>query len=101
MTIINSTVLNNYVNDRDYAPYCGSCDSNTRTKLRDGQFECCDCGWRSDFPNGLLHKVSFGKFYELRSNQGTLIGIATTRKDAVEALVDFDTIDKIIERINN
>ena len=56
-----SIIRHNLLTVPFYVPYCGQpidypC-SMPRTTLKDGQFECMECGWRSAFEPEFIAKV--------------------------------------------
>lgn len=58
----NSTVRNNLMNQKGYAPYCGGgidrCIDMPRSKwdVKLNQFKCPKCGWVSEFPDDFIQR---------------------------------------------
>lgn len=54
-----SLVRENLLTVKGYAPYCGNyrCRGMPRTTLKNGQFQCGSCGWRSQFEPEFIRKV--------------------------------------------
>lgn len=55
-----TTTRDNLMNEKGYSPYCGAAFmrvcSMPRTRYINGQFECPDCGWVSEFPKEFIER---------------------------------------------
>ncbi len=55
-----STIRDNLLKRKYYAPYCGAekCNGSwPRTDFDGKQFKCSSCGWKSNFENEFIEKV--------------------------------------------
>jgi hypothetical protein len=53
-----SIVRKNLMTIQGYTPYCGApgCRTMPRTFFNGSQFECRDCGWKSNFPTDFINE---------------------------------------------
>ena len=49
-----TSVRHKFMNEQDYAPYCGNGSCMGRAPFNGKQFQCVRCNWISQYPNDFL-----------------------------------------------